>query len=268
MTRLARALLTLPLATALGAALGLLVALVAAVLSATPLRLTVLPLAPFAFAPLPALFGAWMDWARLYRPTPRTRAWSFALLALTGIGALEAAWIAIEDGAFPWLAPAVPIGAALVVFATAQVILQLSRRGVRMLGFELACGTIRAEERDRLVLDTGAAALEVDRDASADLGPARTFDLSVGSTLAVLGRLTDAAPSAGPFRTEARARASTVLGVAASPRDLSVAVRRRARAWVAYLLVLAIGATAFAATASHQPASECGLRGLPLVKTA
>lgn len=258
MKRFVRALAFLPLATALGAALGLLVALVAAVLSATPLRLTVHPLAPFAVAPLPALLGAWIDWARLWRPTPRARRLSFALLALTGVAAVQTAFVASDLGPRAlWLAPAVPLAAALVVVSATRVLLFLGRRGVRVFGFELACGTVRAEELDRVVVDTGDGVLEVPRDASADLGARRDFDLSVGSTVALLGRTRDEAPPAGPFRTERRARAGMVLGVAGSPRDLQVAVRRRARAWLAYLLLLALGATAFAAAASYQPAADC-----------
>ena len=81
--------------------------------------------------------------------------------------------------------------------------------------------------------------------------------VAVGSTIALLGRTRDEVPKAGPFRTERRARASAVLGVAGSPRDLGVTVRRRARAWLAYMFLLALGATAFAATASYQP-EPCG----------
>ncbi|MEZ4335084.1 MAG: hypothetical protein R3B82_00460 [Sandaracinaceae bacterium] len=258
MKRLARALTLLPLATALGAALGLLVALVAAVLSATPLRLTVHPLAPFAIAPLPALLGAWIDWARLWKPTRRARRFSFALLALAGLGAVEATWIAADAGpSAVAIAAAVPLFGALVVFGVSRALLFLGRRGVSVFGFELACGTVRAEETHRIVIDTGAGVLEVARDASADLGAQRTFDLSVGSTIALLGRTRDEVPKAGPFRTERRARASAVLGVAGSPRDLGVTVRRRARAWLAYMFLLALGATAFAATASYQP-EPCG----------
>ncbi|MCB9598248.1 MAG: hypothetical protein H6719_36380 [Sandaracinaceae bacterium] len=262
MKRLARVLTQLPLATALGAGLGLLVALVAAVLSATPLRLTVHPLAPFALAPLPALLGAWIDWARLWRPSPRTRFWSFALLALSGLGAVEASVWASDVGSMGLLlAPAVPVGAALVVGFGAWAMLFLGRRGVRVAGFELACGTIRKDEVERLVVDTGDGALEVSRALSADLGSRREIDLSTGATIALLARVRDALPSVGPFRTERRAEARTVLAVAGSPRDLSRTVRRRARAWVGYLLLLALGASAFAATAAYQPQTACTARG-------
>ena len=50
---------------------------------------------------------------------------------------------------------------------------------VSVFGFELACGTVRAEETDRIVIDTGDGVLEVDRDASADLGARRRTTVRV-----------------------------------------------------------------------------------------
>ena len=84
-----RALTSLPLATLIGCALGALFALVVAALSLGPLEESRHPLALFALAPLPGLLGAWLDWARLWRPSGRTRFWSLTLLLLTMAAALE-----------------------------------------------------------------------------------------------------------------------------------------------------------------------------------
>lgn len=254
MLRFVRVLWQLPLATLAGAAVGLLAALIAAVLSVSPLRATSHPLLAFALSPLPAVAGAWLDWARLYRPSPRTRFWSLALFGLSLLAAIEAA-LYFSDGASVALAlaPALPLGAALVVYLGTRTLLLLSSRGRGLLGFELALGTIRRDEAERILLDTPDGVVELDRRSASELGPNRALDLSTGAPLCVLGRLRDVVKKGDPFRTERRSAAHAVLGIASSPRDLRVSTRARARAWVSYLLLLALGSAAFAAAAGYDP---------------
>jgi len=265
MKRFVRLLTQLPLATTGGAFLGVLIALVGAVLSTMPLQETTHPLAIFAIAPLPAALGVWIDWARLWRPSPRTRFWSFAVLLITGIAAVEVAFSATGvDAALA--ASAFPFVAGVVVLLGSHGLVFLTRRGIGLAGFDLACGTVRRDESERIVVQTPKGVLEVARSATQDLGSNRSIDLSVGSNIAVLARIQESVAGADPFRTERRTQARTVLGVSSSPSNLARTVRARARAWTLYLLLLAAAGSAFAAAASYQPERDCQVRSF-LTKT-
>ncbi|MBX3269823.1 MAG: hypothetical protein KF729_06160 [Sandaracinaceae bacterium] len=72
----------------------------------------------------------------------------------------------------------------------------------------------------------------------------------------LLARVEPAGPAAGPFRTEPRARARHVLAVAASPRALATRLRAQTRAWLAYVLALALGAGALVLAASYDASPD------------
>ncbi len=239
-------LLKLPLATGVGAILSTLAALVCAVVAyVTSSRGLEPSVAGFALAPLPTVLGLWLDWARLYRPTRRTRRWSFAFLVLAVFGGLEAGFVADRAGASGLLlGAAVPLACATLAVLGGGLLIALSRRGRGVLGFGVVCGAIRREESDRILLDSDEGLVELRRGDSDELGSRRLVDLSNGAPLAVLARLAPIVPGADPFRTQARALARPILGVAASPSLLRATLSARARAWTAYLLALAIGGAA------------------------
>lgn len=255
----------LPLATLAGAALGVFTALLAVLLSLGPLEGSSYPLAPFALAPLPAVLGAWLDWARLWRPSRRTRFWSAAALALSGLACLDAYASQVAGGSAIGLlvAPAVPLSFALVVVLGARAALGLTRSGRTTLGVALVDGVVRRDEIDRVVVDTRTTTVEIDR-RHPELGSQRSVDLSIGAPLTLLARLRDTVGDGDPFRSERRSEATLVLGVASSPEALRAVWQTRARAWTAYLVGLAIAAAALTAAASYSPsrADDSIRRGL------
>lgn len=239
-----RALATLPLATLSGCAAGALFALIAAALSFGPLEDARHPLGLFALAPLPAIAGAWLDWARLWRPSGRTRFWSAALLALTFAASVET--FALSGSAL-WAA-AIPLG-ALAVVATGAALLT---RAPALFGLRLIHGRVRRDEEERVILESEGGALSLDR-RDPELGAQQTVDVSVGAPLATLARVVPEVGDGCPFRTERRARASALVAVAPDVAGLRLTVRRRARAWATFLVLLAVGATALTAAAAHRP---------------
>jgi hypothetical protein len=246
-----------PRATLVGVGSGALAALIVAARGLFAEAEAARPLAPFVLCLLPAVVGLWIDWARLWRPSARSRFWSGALLGLTALATAEAAALAGGDRAWLALAPLVPLGAAGIVLSGARALLALTRRGSSLFGFGVVRGTVRRDERDRVLLETRGGVVTLDRRAPA-LGPDRTVDLSIGAPLAVIARLREHAPAADPYRSERRLAARAVLGVAPDVSGLAAAVRRRARAWALYLAVLAAGASAAAAALAHAPAPPCG----------
>ena len=259
MTRKLQWMLQLPLATLAGVALGVLGALIAAVLSVLPVRQASHPLLPFALALAPALLGVWIDWARLWRPSRRTRFWSAALLVLTAVATADAALLASSVTGSLLLAPLLPLGFAAIVQLGACLVLAVARRGRSVLGFTQVAGTVRRDETDRVVLDTPDGVVELDRRVP-DLGPDRAVDLSIAAPLTVLARLSERG-AGDPFRAERRHAAVAVLGVAPSSTGLAAIVRRRARAWTLYLLLLAALSAALAPAAAYSPAEAgCSTR--------
>lgn len=251
----------LPLFTGLGSFLGVSIAL-GAVLFARSCGADAHPLFGFALAPLPAVAGMWLDWSRLYRPTRRTRFWSFAFLFLATFAGIEAALVTMEIGPRALaLAPAVPLAGALLVFAGSRALLFLSRRGRSLGGYGVICGSVRRDESERVLVDAAEGLVELGRAQSEELGERRTVDLSIGAPIAVLANLRTQVAPADPFRTEGRSRVGNILAVASSPSRLREVLRARARAWIAYLLVLAVGATALAGAMSYEgeadPSAPC-----------
>ncbi|MGE0784928.1 MAG: hypothetical protein AB7S26_04505 [Sandaracinaceae bacterium] len=239
MKRLFRGLRLIPLLTLVGGALSVAVAY-AAFQMRYELAGTVR--APFALAAMPVMLGAWVDWARVWPATWRVRAASGALLASAiALGLMGRA----SDGAQALFAAGAPlvIGALSVHVASGWARRRFARGG-SLLGFEIACGTVRTEGSERLVLDAGDGVFEVGRDTPS-LGERRTFDVSVGSTIALLARRVRGV-GRGPFRDDAGRRLVRVLAAAGSPRDLDRALAHRAYAWCGYLGLLAIGAAGLA----------------------
>lgn len=241
-----------PLATIAGVGLGLSIALVAAVVAVLPVAQAPRPLAPFVLALLPAVVGVWIDWARLWRPSRRTRFWSAALLGLTAFATVDTALWAGGEASVGLLAAALPLGAALLVQAGARALIWLTGRGRSLVGFHLACGAVRGEDAERVLLDTPDGVVAIDR-RTPDLGPDRPFVLDVGAPLAVLARRTETASPGDPYRTERRFEARTILGVAGGPSALAARVRRRAGAWTRYLLGLAVAAALLGPALAHSP---------------
>ena len=242
-----RALTSLPLATLIGCALGALFALVVAALSLGPLEESRHPLALFALAPLPGLLGAWLDWARLWRPSGRTRFWSLTLLLLTMAAALEA-WLLSGD---PLWAAALPLG-ALTAVCIGVVLLT---RAPALFGLRLIQGRVRRDEEDQVILESEGGVITLDR-RDPELGATQTVDVSIGAPLATLGRVKPVAPDGCPFRSERRAHASALVAVAPDLPSLRGVLRRRARAWATFLCALAVGATALVAAARYSPPAE------------
>ena len=248
---LKRRILGLPLATLIGAFVGVLIALVAAVVAYLSSEQEP-SLLGFAIAPIPAAYGLWLDWARLYKPTRRTRFWSLAFLFLATFAGIEAGVVSAEVGPGGLLlGPAVPAVAAVVIAFGARLLLFVSRRGREMFGFGVVCGAVRRDESDRILLDAPEGLVEIGRSESEELGSRRLVDVSTGAPLAVLARLRTAVKKADPFRTEGRKQATPVLAVESSPSRLRASITGRARAWFVYLFVLALGATALGATMSR-----------------
>lgn len=239
-----RALASLPLATLAGCATGALFALVVAALSFGPLEESRHPLALFALAPLPAAFGAWVDWARLWRPSGRTRFWSLTLLLLTCAGALEA-WLL---GMTPLWAAALPLGALVTVLAGSALL----SRAPGWLGLRLVEGRVRRDEAEQVILESEGGAITLDR-RDPELGARRLVDVSIGASLATLARVAPLVADGCPFRTERRAQVTALVAVAPDVRSLRALLRQRARAWAAFLAVLAIGAAGLTAAAQHSP---------------
>jgi hypothetical protein len=227
-----------PLATLMGVGLGLSGALMAAVVTLDPLEPHARPLLPFALAVLPALLGLWFDWARLWKPSPRTRFWSAALGVMTALAAFDVALVAEHATTAFFGAALLPVGLAIGAQLGARAALAVTGRGRRWLGFDRLGGAVRRDELDRVVLDTPEGVVELDRRVP-ELGPHRSVDLSVGAPLTVLAR-TRALGTRDPYRAERRWQATSVLGVAASSTELTAVVRRRARAWTIYLVVLGL----------------------------
>ena len=259
----------LPLATLAGAGLGVLAALIAVLLSLGPLEGASHPLALFALAPMPAVLGAWLDWARLWRPSPRTRFWSGATLGLTGLACVDAIASNVMGGPTVGLllAPAVPLAFALLVTVGTRVLLGLARFSTPRLGVALVRGVVRRDELERLVIETRADGradvIELDR-RHPELGPRRSVDLSIGAPVTMLARIREKVRDGDPFRTERRSEATLVLGVASSREALRRAWRARARAWCVYLVTLAIAGAAVTAAACYSPSPpvEALARGL------
>lgn len=248
---LKRRILGLPLATLLGAAAGVLIALVASVVAYLSSEQEP-SLVGFGLAPIPAAYGLWIDWARLYKPTRRTRFWSFAFLFLATFAGIEAGLVAREVGPGGLaLGPAIPAVAAVVIGLGAQLLLFVSRRGREMFGFGVVCGEVRRDESDRILLDAPEGLVDIGRRESEELGSRRLVDVATGAPLAVLARLRTSVENADPFRTEGRKQATPVLAVDSSPSRLRQSIERRARAWFGYLFVLALGASALGATMSR-----------------
>lgn len=263
---LKRRILGLPLATLIGSFVGVLIALVAAVVAYLSTEQEP-SLVGFAIAPIPAAYGLWIDWARLYKPTRRTRFWSLAFLFLATFAGVEAGVVSAEVGTGGlFLAPALPAAAAVVIALGAQLLLFVSRRGREVFGFGVICGAVRRDESDRILLDAPEGLVDIGRRESEELGSRRLVDVSTGAPLAVLARLRTSVKKADPFRTEGRKQATPVLAVDSSPTRLRQSIKSRARAWFVYLFVLALGASALGATMSRggqleePPARGCLLK--------
>jgi hypothetical protein len=209
------------------------------------------PLLPFVFVVAPVLAGVWVDWNRLWQPT---RAVSRASLALWIVGPVAA----ITCGLFFDVASA--IGVALALFAVAAV-LPAMPMALGRLGWRPWSGVVREDGAHRLLLDTADGVLELER--GSELGERREVSLAVGSCVSVLARAAEAS-SADPYRRERRAGVRHVLGAAASPFALHAAMRKRARAWTAYLGALALlcaalgGAAAYTRAPDKDPSTKLG----------
>ena len=240
-----------PAATGAGVMMGTLIALIGAALSFGPLEDAAHPLLAYALAPVPALAGVWIDWARLWRPSPRVRLYSGGALLASGALAVDVglAAAAHRDLSFALTAPLALFGVAAAVLAGARVLSWVAERG-GALGWRVLAGQVRRDERDRVVVDTPEGALELDR-RSAELGAQQRIALEVGSPVAVLARGHVAVPDRDPFRTERRVVARRVFAVAESRDALAARVRGRAGAWALYLALLAVAAGAMAATGAY-----------------
>ncbi|MFK7986565.1 MAG: hypothetical protein AB8I08_11125 [Sandaracinaceae bacterium] len=238
----------LPLLTLLGVAIGGLLAIIGAALSFGSLGQLPRPLMPLAFSPLPAMVGAWLDWARLWNPTRKVLV-SSAVLML-GTVCLSALTAVMAGGAVE------AMGVPLVV-ATLALIALVARplRLARWAGWRTLEGRVRRDESQRVVVETSVGVVDLGRDAAA-LGSHREIDLSIGRPLAVVARLRETQEEGDPFRSERRHFASRVLAVATSREGIQRRSSSRALAWGGYLIGLALFATAFSAAIAYAPAPE------------
>lgn len=238
----------LPLLTLLGVAIGALLALVGAALSFGTLGQLPRPLMPLAFSPLPAMIGAWLDWARLWNPTRKVLVLSAGLML--GTVCLSALTAVMADGTLE------SMGIPFVVATAALLALVVRPLGIaRRCGWRTLEGRVRRDESQRVVVETPVGVVDLGRDAAA-LGSHREIDLSIGKPLAVVARLQETQGEADPFRSERRHLASRVLAVASSREGIERRSSGRAIAWGGYLMGLALFATAFSAAIAYAPDPE------------
>jgi hypothetical protein len=230
-----------PLATLLGVSIGAIAALVEAARHGDGLVVLALTM-------LPAILGAWIDWARLARPSLRARIASVALFALTVLAAIVAA---VHTSTAVLIAPLPLLAMAALVWLASLALRGAALHGGALLGLTRVAGTVRQDEEDRVVLDAHDGVVELDRRAP-ELGEAPTVDVSIGASLTLLARQR-ALVHASPYRAERRWRATQVVAVGASSVELAEAVQRTARGWIAYLLALAL----LAALAAYAVAWTC-----------
>ena len=226
----------------LGLSAGAMTAVIWLGLSVGPLAETPPHMLPFACAPVPAIFGMWADWARMWRPSKSAAALSGAVM----IGAFS---LAIVTDLSPLIVACVGVGLAILAWLLVHLRLALSPRLSRARWIE---GRVRRDDGETLVLHTDEGPLRVNRALHDELGPRRTVDIGVGAKLCVLARTEVTASSCVPFRSEREHNAAEIVAVGRDRADIRTRARTRAGWWMSYLVLVGIGAALLGHFGSHQ----------------
>lgn len=220
-----------PLASAIGCALGVALAL-ASFLLAPGCGASGGTTALAALAALGPVGGLAVDWARLTGASGRARSAILGLFAASALGALACgAWGGAYEAAV--LAPPAALSALAAAIVLAGVVVDRRIGEARLTIVE---GRVRSRDRARVVVESDAGLVELSR-SHPDLRDARP-----GAPIAVAGA--GRARGGDPFRVERRVELRIVLVAAAGRAALRSRWRARVAGWAAYALALAAGSLA------------------------